>query len=242
MKKSLVAGLFASTLLFLSCQSDKGTANLELTGTIKGLTQGTLYIQKIQDTALVVLDSIVIKGKSDFSSLLEVDGAEVFYLSLDRGHSKSIDNQLLFFAEPGKIDIQTSLKSFYADAKITGSKNQDTYSDYLKTRSLITDKQNELLIEILQAQKENQTSKKDSLLQLSTRIAGRKYLNAVNFAINHSNTDVAPYIALTEIYDRPIKYLDTIQNSLSKEVALGRYGKQLKQFIAERKAEEQTAP
>ena len=57
----------------------------------------------------------------------------MLYLFLDRGQTKSIDNSLPFFAEPGNIKIETSLKHFFADAKITGSKNHDLWmNDYFQ--------------------------------------------------------------------------------------------------------------
>jgi len=46
---------------------------------------------------------------------------------------------------------------------------------------------------------------------------------------------VAPYIALAEIYDINLKYLDTIQKSLSPKVAQSKYGIKLKELIKERK-------
>jgi hypothetical protein len=57
-------------------------------------------------------------------------------------------------------------------------------------------------------------------------------LYATNFAINNKNFEVAPYIALSEIYDINIKYLDTIQKSMSPKVAKSLYGKKLTEYIA----------
>jgi hypothetical protein len=50
---------------------------------------------------------------------------------------------------------------------------------------------------------------------------------------------VSPYIALSEIYDAQIKYLDTIHHSMSPKVAQSKYGKLLTEFIEKRKKEEQ---
>ncbi len=61
----------------------------------------------------------------------------------------------------------------------------------------------------------------------------RKYLFATNFAINNRNYEVSPYIALSEIYDINIKYLDTIQKSMSPKVAQSLYGKKLTKYVAE---------
>ena len=48
-----------------------------------------------------------------------------------------MDNELLVFAEPGQMDIQTDLEKFYAKANITGSKNNDLYTEYKKGKSAI---------------------------------------------------------------------------------------------------------
>ena len=42
---------------------------------------------------------------------------------------------------------------------------------------------------------------------------------------------VAPYLALTEIYDAKINLLDTINNSLTPEIKASKYGKKLQEFI-----------
>jgi hypothetical protein len=44
---------------------------------------------------------------------------------------------------------------------------------------------------------------------------------------------VAPYIALSEINDATVKYLDTIQKSMSPKVAKSRYGVMLTKYVGE---------
>lgn len=139
------------------------------------------------------------------------------------------------------MTIETTLKNFYKDAKVKGSQNNDLYNEYLKSRTLITDRQNDLYVSLFQAQKTNNAAALDSLQSLNKKLTGRLFLNAINFAINNKNSDVAPYIALTELYDRNIKYLDTIYNSLTPEVLNHKYAKSLNEFIQERKTEEAKA-
>ena len=63
MKK--LALLVGSLLVFIACNKENNeNAGLQLTGNIKGLSQGKIYIQKIQDSTLVILDSIIFKGKN----------------------------------------------------------------------------------------------------------------------------------------------------------------------------------
>ena len=44
-------------------------------------------------------------------------------------------------------------------------------------------------------------------------------------------------MAVSEIYDANIKYLDTINNQLTPEVKASKYGKQLQDYINKRKAQ-----
>jgi hypothetical protein len=48
---------------------------------------------------------------------------------------------------------------------------------------------------------------------------------------------VSPYVTLAEIYDINLKYLDTIQKSMTPTISKSKYGKKLNEFIDERKKE-----
>lgn len=236
MKKILIAAFAISALV--ACDKKENDKNLHITGKVEGLKQGKLYIQHIVDSSLVTMDSIIIKGNSNFESDLQLTEPEMLYLSLNRGVSKSPDNILPFFAESGNMTIETTLKEFYAKAKITGSKNNDLFNDFKKIKERYSDEQNKTLSMSLLAKKMNNTKELDSLNQRIDKLTLRSYLDIINFAVNNGKYEVAPYIALTEIYDTNIKYLDTIQKSMSPEVAKSKYGKQLTEFIAKRKASE----
>ena len=56
-------------------------------------------------------------------------------------------------------------------------------------------------------------------------------LFTTNFAITNSDSEVAPYIALTEMYDASLKMLDTVNNSLSDKVKKSDYGKRLQEYL-----------
>ncbi len=233
MQKTLVA-VFALALLF-SCSEKKTDKNLHIKGFIKGFKKGTLYIQRIKDTTLVAIDTIKIDGDSNFSSDLKIDSPEMMYLFIDRGVTNSIDNNLPFFVEPGNIKIESSLDFFTADAKITGSKNQELYDEYKKVVSRYVDQNLELIEKRFKAFKSKNTSELASIQEEQDDLLKRKYLYTTNFAVNHSDYDVAPYLAVAEIYDINLKYLDTIQKSMTPKIAKSLYGKKLNTLIQERK-------
>ena len=67
----------------------------------------------------------------------------------------------------------------------------------------------------------------DSLQNLSNKNTQRGYAFAINFALNHKDSYVAPYIALKEIPDANKRYLDSIYSELTPEVTSSKYGKEL---------------
>lgn len=236
MKKS-IAAIF-SLLLLASCSKEVSKTNLHLTGNIKGLKKGTLYIQRIVDTNLVAIDTINIDGKSTFETDIDLKSPEMLYLYLDRGTTNSLDNNILFFAEPGNITIDTNLDSYIASAIITGSKNQEKYEEYQKINSRFRDENLDMIQLKFNAIKNNNLKAIDSLNTKQENNTKRKYLFATNFALNNKDYEVAPYIALSDIYDINIKYLDTIQKSMTPKVAQSLYGKKLTEYVAKIKKQQ----
>jgi hypothetical protein len=229
MKNSIIA--FVTLLLLVACNKNESKTNLHITGNVKGLKEGTLYIQRYGDSALVAIDSIKIDGNSAFESNIDLKSPEMLYLYLDRGVTNSLDNNIMFFAEPGTINIETNLDSFIASAKITGSKNHELYEEYKKINSRFTNENLTLIEKKFKALKNNNLKAMDSINALQDNIIKRKYLYATNFAVNNKNYEVSPYIALAEIYDINIKYLDTIQKTMTPKVANSFYGKKLTKYV-----------
>lgn len=231
MKKLLLALL--SLFILASCEN-KPETNLQITGVVKGLQKGTLYLKKMGDSSFITLDSMKIDGKSEFESNIDLKSPEMLYLFLDRGETKSGDDNLMFFAEPGKINIATDLEYFYSKALITGSKNNELYENYKKITSKYNEQQLELTVAKINALKSKQMDLIASIEEKSNAITKRKYLYAINFAVTNKDYEVAPYIALSEINDATVKYLDTIQKSMSPKVAKSRYGVLLSKYVEER--------
>jgi hypothetical protein len=230
MKKISIA--FVTLTVLFACSEKKLENNLHLTGNIKGLKKGTLYVQRVANNKLIALDTIAIDGSSKFETDIELKSPEMLYLFLDRGVSNSLDNNVLFFAEPGNVNIETNLENYIADAKVTGSKNQDLYYEFKKVDNRFQDEELDLIEKKFKAMKSNNAAEAAKVSAKQESNIKRKYLYATNFAINNKEHEIAPYIALSEIYDINIKYLDTIQKSMSPKVAKSLYGKKLTEYIA----------
>jgi hypothetical protein len=233
--KKIVLALVAVISLIACKEEGNPDANVHITGDVKGLSQGKLYLQKVQDSSLVIIDSMTINGDSKFESHFKLDSPEMLYLFLDRGQTNSIDNNLPFFAEPGNIKIETTLKHFFADAKISGSKNHDLWKKFDSINSKFRDQNLALMAKRLKNELKPNAATTDSIEKAYKSLLTRKYRYAANYATTNGNKEIAPYLALSEIADINITYLDTIQKSMTPEVAKSKYGKMLNDYIKERK-------
>ncbi len=221
-------------LLIFSCGNDND--KLIVKGNIKGLKKGTIYLKKAKDSTLVTLDSVTINGNSQFELKSKIDIPELYFLYLDKNDNE--DERISFFADKGITEINTSLENFVYGAKIKGSKQQEVLEEYLTMMSKFNDKNLELIKENFDASVANDTALANKTKKMHDGLLRRKYLYTVNFAINNKDSEVAPYLALTELYNANIKLLDTINNSLIPPIKSSLYGKKLHAFVSKIKVEE----
>ena len=232
MQKLLV--LFSLCFLF-SC-GDEASDKLIVKGNIKGLKKGTVYLKKANDTTLVTIDSMVVNGNSNFQLQSAIESPEIYYLYLDKNDNE--DNRIVFFGDQGVTEINTTLKRFYYDAKIKGSKQQEVFEEYLDIAAKFNNKNLELVKESFDAIKQNDTALINKTEKTYKNLEKRKYLYTVNFAINNRDSEVAPYLALTELYNANIKFLDMVNDTLTSKIKVSIYGKELQRFIDKIKKEE----
>ncbi|PNQ73681.1 hypothetical protein C1T31_04905 [Hanstruepera neustonica] len=231
MKKILLLALIG---IVASCSKEQH--DLTVKGTVKDLKKGTLYLQKMQDSILINVDSLVISGQAEFELHSDLESPEVFFLHLNKTNEDS-DRKIVFFADKGITEIHTSLKDFAFNAKINGSEQQKKLEEYLKMMERFNDKNLDLIKNEFDAKAANDSILLEENQKDFENLVKSKYLYTVNFAVTNNDSEVAPYLALTEIYDAQIKWLDTINNALTPKIKNSKYGKELESFIAKRKAE-----
>lgn len=224
-------------LISITACSEK-ESNLVVSGEIKGLKKGTLYLQKVKDTVLVNVDSVVVNGDPKFVMETYLESPQIMYLYLEKVDNNQYDDRIDFFADEGEVTINTKLEKFETSADIVGSVNQEKLMEYRKMISRFNDQNLDLIKESFEAEKNQNTDKLMEIDQKYDRLLKRKYLYTVNFAMNNKDHEIAPYLALSEVFDANIKYLDTIYDALAPKVKKSKYGKELKDFLKERKKQE----
>ena len=231
--KKIIAVLVVS-ILMVACSSEK-EGNMIVEGNIKGLKKGTLYLQKMNDTALFSVDSMDVFGDGNFKLTDNVISPEMYYLTF-KGNTN--EKRILFFGNKGTITLNDNIDTFGFDTEIIGSENQVVLNKFTK----INDKFKNQRLQFIKKEFDAIKSKNvDSIEKVKTdfdRMIRRKYLFTTNFALTNSGSEAAPYIALTELYDANIKLLDTINKSLSEKVKNSTYGKRLDTYITEIKNKE----
>ncbi|MEO9891728.1 DUF4369 domain-containing protein [Aurantibacter sp.] len=229
MRKFLV--LFCIAIVIISCQEESKKETMTVSGNIKGLKKGVLYLQHLNDTILTTVDSLEISGDGNYSLKAELESPEFYYLYLNKKDNNDINDRITFFAEPGAITINTSWNTFDTNATIEGSATQKKWEEYQETMSQFNKKDLEILQYANNSELELSTTEVDSLIKLNEKNVLRSYLYALNFALNNTDSYIAPYIALNEVADANKIYLDSIANSLTPNVADSKYGKALSKHL-----------
>ena len=238
MKKILIALATLTTLISCTKKTDEiSDYNLTITGNVDGLKQGKLYFQKEIDSALVTIDSVIVDGDSKFVKKFKIDSPELIFLNLERHNSNNIDNSLVFFAEPGEININTTLQQFYYNAKITGSKNHDLYEQYRQLVSRYTN-ENAILIGLnVIATKEKNNARLDSIQKAADRLIAQRYLAVANFVKNNPDKEISALLIVDEIPNIAKPLLDTITKNITPEVYNSKYGQELTKLLKVRENE-----
>ncbi|MDC1540312.1 DUF4369 domain-containing protein [Flavobacteriaceae bacterium] len=221
-------------LIFLATACSQPSKTMTVNGSIQGFQKGTLYLQRVDDGRFITLDSLAMNSTTDFELGYDLEEAELLFLSF----SKDINaERISFFADKGVTTIHTSLKRFKYDAQIEGGTQQQLLDTYYKNIDRFKDQRLDAMEGQLNAEKEGNKDQADSLLAVMDNITKRSYLYTVNFAINNKDSEVAPFVAVSEIYDANVKFLDTINKILPPKIANSKYGIILEAYIETLKSE-----
>ncbi len=231
MKKIIILSVLIFSII--SCTKEN---EMRVQTTITGLQKGTVYLQKIQDTVLITLDSLVIDGKDEtFTLTTEIDTPELFYIYIDKLDGIKYNDRITFFGEKGDITLDTHLNNMNQKVNITGSKSNIIYQNYVGTVKHINTQIGQESMRLIQAQMSGDEEKIITTDKKTMQLMRSKYLRAIQFALQNRKSVVAAYIGAREIPEAQVVYLDSIYNGLSKKAKKSIYGLELAALITERK-------
>ena len=211
-------------IIISSCSPNN---NFQLNGNIKGLKKGTVILTKSIKGAEVTLDSINLNGTSKFTLGSYLNEPEVLKIKLTQ--SGIHNDEIEFFADKGITNFKTNLKRFSYESNFDGSDQQEKLDDF-KTM-LIRFKEENLNLIKNQIEFSGNQEKLNIINRELINLKKREMYFIINFSINNSDSEISPYIAGKFLNDANQKYLDTIYNSLSKNIKESKYGVLLEGII-----------
>ncbi len=222
--------LFAFLLVY-ACKKDVKPNVMYVKGSVTGLKKGTLYLQKQIDSLVVTVDSVEVNDSDVFLLTDVVTSPEMYYVAL-----ANTDKKIPFFGEKDTVYISTTLQKFSYKHTITGSDNQKLLDDYYEIIRKFNNQNLDLQKAGLEARIAGIADSIAGVENKKTSLLKKRYLYSINYAINHADYEVSPYIALTDLVDANPKWLDSIYNSLTPQVKKSKYGEELKTYIVSIKA------
>lgn len=219
--------LFISALLLTCSNQEK---NFNLSGSIKGLKKGTVYLEVFNDSNFITVDSFKVYNSPDFKLNCNLEYPNLLRLRLDK--NKKVQYTSDFFGTIGETFLNTSLKNFNKDIVITGSEHTKLYEEYQEMIKSFNSKNLDLIVEGFNAQKSNDTALANEITKKQQGLLKRKILFALNFGVNHNDSEVAPFIAITDLPDVKSPLIDSLYNNLTPRIKDSYYGKKLKKQLS----------
>ena len=140
----------------------------------------------------------------------------------------------------GVIEVNTILNSnvlgnYKRSFDVKGKKNIELMEkfkifekQFISKRDELDDKR-KIFIEI------NDVERVDSIQNLLDVLQYKSYLFTANFAMNNSDSEIAPYLGVKKIADAKIKILEAIEEKLTEKVKKSKYGKIFLELVKNRR-------
>ncbi|MDM8161664.1 TlpA disulfide reductase family protein [Labilibaculum sp. K2S] len=184
MKKIFIAT--AAIGLFLGSCTSKD--QYKLTGKVEGMTEGKVYLSKLQDNKLVKTDSTEMTT-TGFSFEGTVASPDLYYIELD-GQRGAIQ----LFLENTAITVDANVENL-REAKVTGSLNQDVLTNFGELQKGFQEKQQALYPEYQKAAEAKNQVAMDSIEAEFNKSEADKFTASKEFLKLNGNTAAAAFVA-----------------------------------------------
>ena len=128
------------------------------------------------------------------------------------------------------MDVITSLDNYGYNILVKGSRNDSLLRDYISINKKFNDEKLNLFERSFENSKTNNNDSLKIIENSIIKINTRQFLHNANYAVRNANYEVAPYIAITDLFESR-KILDTIYKSLKVDIKNSKYALQLKRLI-----------
>ena len=192
--------LTTGIILLSACSTDKG---YELSGTIKGLSDGTIYLQHRIDKAYISLDSVK-STDGTFTFTGKVDIPDVYYISIPGQQSRS-----MLFLENSRINLSVHVDSLYYP-NVSGSAVHDEYTALEGQIDAIYERMDALWAEYQQASASGDTAIANELnaqMESVYETIGETQMAYLN---ENPSSYIAPYVVQSLHYGKEAEEIEDL--------------------------------
>ncbi|MDQ1771349.1 redoxin domain-containing protein [Labilibaculum sp. A4] len=220
MKKIFIA--IAAIGLFLGSCTSKD--QYKLTGKVEGMTEGKVYLSKLQDNKLVKTDSTVMTA-TGFSFEGTVASPDLYYIELE-GQRGAIQ----LFLENTAITVDANVENL-REAKVTGSLNQDVLTNFGALQKGFQEKQQALYSEYQKAAEVKNQVAMDSIEAEFNKSEADKFTASKEFLKLNGNTAAAAFVAYRIAFPLEAAEMEEVYAVLGENALKSSYAGLLKDKI-----------
>ena len=207
MKKSVI--LIALAAVLAGCNTKP---HFDLTANIKGSDSVTFVLQKRGTISFITIDSVVSRN-GKFKMHGSVEYPQMVILT-----SVNPLSRMTFFLENSKIQITGKLDSLN-DAKVTGSKTQDDYSNYMTSAKTMSMKFAALNREAQIASQKGDTARVGDMTRQMKAAENDMIRNAKDFVKNNRSSYFSPLLLASLSQSLQPDETESLLNTLDSNVA-----------------------
>jgi peroxiredoxin len=202
--------LLSSAIIVCACSSGN---QYVIKGKIEGSDSLTFYLMKRDGNQTVTIDSAVSK-KGSFT----MKGGKIEYPQLVQLVAGSTRQRTSFFLENSKITVKGTLDSLF-DAKISGSKTQDEYQQFIDENKPLSDSYSDLYAQYQAANQTGDAAKVAEIEKNASAIEKQMTELQKKFVIEHPSSYVSPTILASLSYEMDGEELDSVINIFDAKIA-----------------------
>jgi peroxiredoxin len=228
--------VLASALVLFACKSETkqtaatndklATGKVEITGSIAGMDTGHLEILNVYNMESKKVDTVAVTG-GKFSFTTELP--EPVQMALRRQGAEG--EEIVFFADPGKVTIQGYRDSMWA-SKITGGETQQLFKQAQDSIQDIMSGGKAMYEAYVQAQTRQDATEQQRLQEEYIKLQEKSVQFIYQFGKRHNNSVLTPYLALIYL-NEPGKEteLKQVYDGLTAGVKTSYFGKKVGESV-----------
>jgi peroxiredoxin len=221
--KNILIAVAITSALF-AC---KGNATkTKINGTIKGMSNGELYITN--DETMMSADTVAIKdGKFSYEKAITEATPLFMYLKASNPQDAGNGENAIVFAEPGNITL-TANAGELMKMDVKGSKSQTEFGSFLKTAEPIM----QMGMDLRTKMETNPNISKEEVQAEVDRITQLEEDNILKFINSHKASAVSAFLAYTKTANETsLANINKYYGALTTQAQQSNYGKKIAALI-----------